>query len=79
VNEADLERAKTKATDAAMRRAILMMLYTLVDKHQAPKEDIQQLAWEINYTAGSIKDGYVTWADIERVLLKEYEIEIKLI
>ena len=55
-----------------------MFLYVLVDKHGAPKEDIQQLAEEVNYMADSISKGYVSWRDIEHVLLEEYEVQIDL-
>lgn len=78
VNAADVKRAKNAATEEAMRRVILMFLYVLVDKHNAPKEDIQQVAKELNYLADSIGKGYVKWPDIERVLLDEYDVEIEM-
>lgn len=56
----------------------MLVLYVLVDKHDAPRDDIQQLANEVNYMADSVSKGYVSWRDIEHVLLEEYEIEIDL-
>ena len=53
-----------------------MVLYILIDKHDAPKEDIQQLAAEVNYYADSISQGYITWKDVERVVRDEYEVEL---
>lgn len=76
--QADIKKAKNEATDNAMKRVLYMFLYVLVDKHGAPKEDIQELAKELNYMADSIRKGYVTWRDIEHVLLEEYELEITL-
>lgn len=76
--QADVKKAKNEATDNAMKRVLCMFLYVLVDKHGAPKEDIQELAKELNYMADSIRKGYVTWKDIEHVLLEEYELEIDL-
>lgn len=74
--KADVEKAKQQATADATRQAILLILYVLEDKHNASKEDLNQFAQEINYMADSVARGYVKWSDIERVLLKEYEIEI---
>lgn len=78
VTEADIRRIKAEATSAAMKKAILLMLYVLVDKHDASKEDLNQFAGEINYAADSVKSGFVNWNDIEKVLLDEYEIELDL-
>ena len=77
--QADIKKAKNEAADNAMKRVLCMFLYVLVDKHGAPKEDIQELAKELNYMADSIRKGYVTWKDIEHVLLEEYELEIDLV
>lgn len=57
-----------------MRQSIYLMLYILIDKHEAPFEDIKQLAEEINYYAGSVKEGRITWKDIERVVRDEYQV-----
>ena len=76
VTMADVERAKTKATEEALRRMIYLVLYILIDKHQAPAEDISQLADEVNYYADSIRQGYVTWKDIERVVRDEYHVQL---
>ena len=73
---ADIERAKNAATIEAMRRVIYLMLYILIDKHEAPREDIKQLADEFNYYADSVKQGYITWKDIEHVVKEEYEVRI---
>ena len=53
---------------------IYLMLYVLIDKHQAPREDIRQFAEEINYYADSVKNRYITWKDIEHVVKEEYEV-----
>ena len=78
MTEADVRKIKDKATEDAMMQALRLVLYTLIDKHNAPKEDIQKLAEEINYMADSVSKGYVKWADIDRVLDEEYEIVIEL-
>lgn len=74
--EADVERAKKSAHTLGLKWAIYLILYILLDKHDASKEDLQQLADEINYYAESITEGRITWKDIERVVRDEYEIEL---
>ena len=74
--QADVERAKNQATSDAIRRILYLVLYILIDKHDAPKDDIHQLAAEVNYYADSISRGYITWKDVERVVRDEYEVEL---
>lgn len=47
------------------------------DKHDAPMDDVQQLAVELNHAAQCVAEGYVTWADI-RQMLKAYGVETAL-
>lgn len=54
------------------------MLYVLIDKHDAPMEDVQQLAAELNHAAECVAEGYVTWAGVRR-MLKEYNVEVELV
>lgn len=60
-----------------LNRGIDLMLYVLIDKHDAPMDDVQQLAGELNHAAQCVAEGYVTWADI-RQMLKEYGVETAL-
>ena len=73
---ADVNKAKRDATTEAIKRTIYLTLYVLIDKHDAPMEDIQQLAKEINYMADSISQGYVSWKDIERVVRDEHNVHL---
>ena len=73
---ADVERAKKDATNEAIKRILYLVLYILIEKHEAPYEDIQQLASEVNYYADSITKGYVSWKDIERVVIEEYKVSL---
>lgn len=52
--------------------------YVLIDKHDAPMEDVQQLAAELNHAAECVAEGYVTWAGVRR-MLKEYNVEVELV
>ena len=73
---ADVEKAKKDATNEAIKRVLYLVLYILIEKHDAPYDDIQQLAQEINYYAVSITNGYVSWKDIERVVVDEYKVSL---
>lgn len=73
---ADVEKAKKYATNEAIKRILYLVLYILIEKHDAPYDDIQQLAQEINYYADSITNGYVSWKDIERVVVDEYKVSL---
>lgn len=73
---ADVKRAKETATSEAIKRILYLVLYILIEKHEAPYEDIQQLASEVNYYADSITKGYVSWKDIERVVIEEYKVSL---
>lgn len=76
VTQADVNRAKNEATNEAIKRICYLMLYILIEKHNAPYEDIQQLAEEVNYYADSITRGYVSWKDIEHVVVDEYDVRL---
>ena len=73
---ADVEKAKIYATNEAIKRILYLVLYVLIEKHDAPYDDIQQLSQEINYYADSITNGYVSWKDIERVVVDEYDVSL---
>ena len=73
---ADINKAKKQAMEDSMRQILYLILYILIEKHEAPKEDIHQLASEVNYYADSITQGYVKWKDIERVVVEEYEVKL---
>ena len=74
---ADVEKAHHEIDAAAMRHAIELVLYLLVDKHGAPKEDVKELNREISYTAELINENKLSWTYIEKVL-RENELEVRL-
>lgn len=75
--QADVERAYNDGIAEGLSRGIDLMLYVLIDKHDAPMDDVQQFAGELNHAAQCVAEGYVTWADI-RQMLKEYGVETAL-
>lgn len=52
--EADVAAAYTKGVTEGLNRGIELMLYVLIDKHDAPMEDVQQLAAELNHAAACV-------------------------
>lgn len=75
--QADVDKARSDGITEGLNRGIDLLLYVVIDKHDAPMEDIQQLAGELNHAAQCVAEGYVTWADI-RQMLKEYGVETAL-
>lgn len=75
--QADVDKAYSNGIVEGLNRGIDLMLYVLIDKHDAPMDDVQQLAGELNHAAQCVAEGYVTWADI-RQMLKEYGVETAL-
>lgn len=57
--EADIRRAKDRATDEAMNTIMYMLLWVLVDRHDV---------------ADSINRGYIKWQDLRDALEEEYGI-----
>ena len=76
--QADVKRAYQDGVTEGIERGLRLFLFTLIDKHDAPMENVRQLVEEINYTAESVSQGYIKWADIAHVLQEEYCVEIKL-
>lgn len=76
--QADVKRAKATASEDAIRTALYILLYVLVDKHNATKEELRIVQDELNYTADSIKRGYLKWQDIKTMLEEEYDVCLHL-
>lgn len=79
ISQAEANRMVTEATNRAVSAAFEMMLYILIDKHDAPHEDVQQLARELEWLAASLYSnapGHMTWGDVHRVL-DEYNVRIR--
>ena len=79
ISQAEAKRMVDEATNRAVSAAFEMMLYILIDKHNAPHEDVQQLARELEWLAASLYSnapGHLTWGDVHRVL-DEYHVRIR--
>lgn len=75
--QADVDRAEEKGRPFGMEFMTNLTLWILLDKHDAPDEDVLQLRDEILYLCDSIEKGYVSYPDIRRGLLEEHDIKVE--
>lgn len=72
---ADVERAKSEASDKAIILAMCIFLTVLVDKFNGA--DYIQDVWKaVNKLSEEITEGRVNISDLKHVLLEEYGIEV---
>lgn len=74
--QADVDRAEEKGRVFGMEFMANLTLWVLIDKHDAPDEDVLQLRDEILYLCDSIDKGYVSYSDIRRALREEHGTEV---
>ena len=73
----DVKRAENRGIEIGLRQALKIALYILLDKHDAPREDVQELAREFTWLAERINEGRISWSFVDRVL-KENDVEVRL-
>lgn len=73
----DVKRAEKRGIETGIRQALKIALYILLDKHDAPAEDVQQLAAEFGWLAERINEGRISWTFVDQVL-KENDVEVRL-
>lgn len=76
--EADCRREYQRGLGDGMQHLLEMVLFVLIDKHNAPREDIHTLAEEVDYLADSIRRGDIKWKDIKSVLHDEFDLVVNL-
>ena len=64
----DMNRSLRNGIDLGVNRALRMVLYLLLDKHEAPRDDVKQLSEELAWLAKHINDGKLSWNDVDKVL-----------
>lgn len=74
---ADVKKALREGIGVGVNYAIKICLYILLDKHGAPAEDVQELSKEMEWLAGHIESGGISWNDVDRVL-KENCVEVRV-
>lgn len=70
------ERDVNKIISETSRRMCLLFLYIMIDKYNETRDYVQDLAKQINYYAGSIHEGYISWDDIEKTVEEEFDIKV---
>lgn len=75
--EEDCRRAETRGIDMGVRQCLKMVLYILLDKHDAPADDVQQLSEEVGWLAAMIANGKLSWSFVDKVL-KENHVTVVL-
>lgn len=73
---ADVQKAKDEALVEAVHLAMTIFFTVLLDKHGMTPEDLQEIWHEAEALSDSIAKGYVSAADLRRVLREEYDIQI---
>ena len=74
----EYKRGYEKGMDDGMKHLMEMIIFNLLDKHNATKDEIHTLTSEVNYLADSIRRGDIKWKDIWAVLNDEFEVKVKL-
>jgi len=74
---ADVERAKKQGTREAIEFAWAVMFTVLRDKEGKETEDLRRIWEEVNDVCESYSKGYVTIADLKKVLKDEIGAELK--
>ena len=74
--QADVNRARDQAVSDAVHLCIVIFFSVLLDKEGADKDILHRVWNEVNDLSDSINQGYVTEADLKRVLREEYDIYI---
>lgn len=72
-SQADVDRAYRAGQLEGFEFAMTLLLWILVDKHDAPAEDVHTLNREQEYLIDSIIKGYISYGDIKHHLDKEYD------
>lgn len=68
----DVDRAFEKGRSEGINGALVLFLFTMMDKFGADGDTLQQFADAFNYTLDSVEKGYITAADLRRVVKVEY-------
>jgi hypothetical protein len=76
-SQADVERAREQGRDEGINGALTIMLFTLMDKFGADDAQLREFADAFSYTVDSIERGYITEADLRKVVRDEYHTTIE--
>ena len=75
--QADVKAALSEGICEGLNQAIKIFLYILVDKHNAPIEDVRQLNEELHWLGNAINEGRISWSFVDKVL-DENHLEVRM-
>lgn len=75
--QADVDRAHELGREEGSNGALVLFLYTLLDKFGATDDELKQFADAFSYTVDSIEKGYITEADLRTVVREEYHTTVE--
>lgn len=64
----DVDKARGEGICTGVEYAFKIALYILLDKHDAPAEDVQQLSHELKWAADKLLNKELSWSFVEKVL-----------
>ena len=67
-NQQDVDRARGEGICTGVEYAFKIALYILLDKHDAPAKDVQQLSHELKWAADKLLNKELSWSFVEKVL-----------
>ena len=72
-----MDRARGEGICTGVEYAFKIALYILLDKHDAPAEDVQQLSRELKWAAENILEKNLSWSFVEKVLAENNVEEVR--
>ena len=76
--QADVEKAYELGKMAGTELCLTLVLFTLQDKFGAGDAELTEFSDAFHYTLDSLDKGYITEADIKKVLKDEYKTTIEV-
>lgn len=75
--QADVDRAYERGKKEGVNGALVLFLFTMMDKFGADDAQLREFADAFSYTVDSIEKGYITEADLRKVVRDEYHTTIE--
>ena len=75
--QVDVDRAYERGSEEGVNGALIIMLYTLMDKFGVDDAQLKEFADAFSFTVDSIEKGYITEADLLKVVRDEYHTTIE--
>ena len=74
--QADVDRAYEQGKEAGTELCLTLVMFTMLDRFGATEDQLTEFSKAFHYTLDSLSRGYITEADLRKVLKDEYDTEI---